>query len=95
VQIAAGELELRKDVYGYDALAWALYSNGQAAEALPSARQAIALDTQDARLFYHLGMIELATGHLADGQGHLRAALALNPAFDPLGAADARKALGR
>ena len=95
VQIAAGELELRKDIYGYDALAWALYSNGQAAEALPSAQQAIALDTQDARLFYHLGMIELATGHTADGQAHLRAALALNPAFDPLGAADAKKALGR
>ena len=95
VQIAAGELEARKDIYGYDALAWALYSNGQAAEAFAPAQQAIALGTQDARLFYHLGMIELATGRTADGQSHLRAALALNPAFDPLGAADAKRALGQ
>ena len=95
VQIAAGELEVRKDNYGYDALAWALYANGQAAEAFAPAQQAVALGTQDARLFYHLGMIELATGRTADGQAHLRAALALNPAFDPLGAADATEALGQ
>jgi tetratricopeptide (TPR) repeat protein len=95
VQIAAGELEVRKDIYGYDALAWALYANGQAAEALGPAQQAVALGTQDARLFYHLGMIELATGRTADGQAHLRAALALNPAFEPLGAADAKQALGQ
>ncbi len=95
VQIAAGELEARKDIYGYDALAWALYSNGQAAEAFAPAQQAVALGTQDARLFYHLGMIELATGRTADGQAHLWAALALNPAFDPLGAADAKQAQGQ
>ena len=40
-------------------------------------------------------MIEIAVGRQADGQTHLSAALALNPAFDPLGAADAKKALGR
>ena len=95
VQIAAGELQVRKDIYGYDALAWAFYSNGQAAEALAPAQQAVALGTQDARLFYHLGMIELATGRTADGQAHLHAALALNPAFEPLGAADAKEALSQ
>lgn len=95
VQIAAGELKVRKDIYGYDALAWALYANGQASEALAPARQALALGTQDARLLYHLGMIELATGRPADGQAHLRDALALNPAFDPLGAQIAREALAK
>ena len=95
VTIARAELETRKDIYGYDALAWALYNDGQPTPALDPARRAAALGTQDPKLLYHLGMIELATGHAADGRAHLRAALALNPAFDPLGAAAARAALGR
>jgi len=94
VEIARAELKTRKDIYGYDALAWALYSDGQVADALGPARQAASLGTQDPKLLYHLGMIELAAGRTADGQAHLRAALALNPAFDPLGAAAAHKALG-
>lgn len=40
-------------------------------------------------------MIEIAVGQTADGQTHLRQALALNPAFDPLGAAAARAAIAR
>jgi len=95
IELAAAELEKRKDIYGYDAYAWALYADGRSAEALDPARQANALGTRDARLLYHLGMIELADGLTADGRDHLEAALALNPAFDPLGAADARKALER
>ena len=95
VEITAGELQTRKDIYGYDAWAWALFNNGQAAEALAPAKQAVSLGTQDPKLLYHLGMIELASGHDADGRAHLEAALKLNPAFDPLGAAAARKALGQ
>ena len=95
VEIAAAELKTRKDIYGYDAVAWALYNGGQAAQALAPAQQAVSLGTQDPKLLYHLGMIEFALGHTVDGQSHLRAAIALNPAFDPLGAALAREALGR
>ena len=95
VEIAAAELKTRKDIYGYDAVAWALYNDGQAAQALAPAQQAVSLGTQDPKLLYHLGMIEFALGHTVDGQSHLRAAIALNPAFDPLGAALAREALGR
>jgi tetratricopeptide (TPR) repeat protein len=94
VRIAAAELEVRKDIYGYDAYAWALYNDGQATRALGPARQSMALGTQDPRLHYHLGMIEIANGLGVDGRMHLRRALALNPAFDPLGAGDARRALG-
>ena len=95
LDIAQAELIVRKDIYGYDALAWALYSNGRAAEALAPALRAHSLGTGDPKLLYHLGMIELASGHVADGRGHLQAALALNPAFDPLGARAARAALGQ
>lgn len=95
VEIAVAELETRKDIYGYDAAAWALYNDNQADKALAPAQRAQLLGTQDPKLLYHLGMIELALGRAADGQGHLRDALALNPGFDPLGAAAARQALGQ
>jgi tetratricopeptide (TPR) repeat protein len=94
VTLARAELEVRKDVYGYDALAWALYNDGKTQLALGPARQAVALGTRDARLLYHLGMIELDAGLEAAGVAHLQEALALNPAFDPLGAERAREALG-
>ena len=93
--LARAELVDRRDIYGYDAEAWTLYAAGRAEEALAPAQQALALGTRDPKLLYHLGIIELAVGHTRDGRAHLEAALALNPAFDPLGAADARKALGQ
>ncbi len=95
VEMARAELETRKDIYGYDALAWALFNDDQAAEALVPAKAAVSLGTEDPKLLYHLGMIELAIGRLDEGGQHLAAALALNPAFDPLGAVAARAALGR
>jgi tetratricopeptide (TPR) repeat protein len=93
LRLAEAELAERRDAYGYDAYAWALYANGRAAEALAPARTALALGTRDARLIYHLGMIEIAAGEVAAGQAHLREALALNPAFDPLGVRRAQEAL--
>jgi tetratricopeptide (TPR) repeat protein len=95
VEMTRAELETRKDIYGYDAFAWALFNDGQTTEALDPALRAVSLGTQDPKLLYHLGMIELANGRTADGRQHLTDALALNPAFDPLGAAAAREALGR
>lgn len=93
VRLARAELEVRKDIYGYDALAWALYGDGQAAKALEPALRSLALGTQDPKLLYHAGMIEIAVGQTSAGRAHLEAALALNPAFDPLGAEAARAAL--
>ena len=91
--IAQAELVDRKDIYGYDAYAWALYNNGQASEALAPAQQAVSSGRRTPSCCITSGMIELATGHTTDGRAHLEAALTLNPGFDPLGAADA-KALG-
>ena len=84
VELATAELAARKDVYGYDALAWALHSAGDEAQALVNARLALASGTQDARLLVHAGLIELANGLVAEGQAHLQAGLALNPSFSPL-----------
>jgi tetratricopeptide (TPR) repeat protein len=93
VAMARRELDTRKDVYGYDALAWALFNDGQPAAALEPARRALSLGTPDPRLLYHAGMIELAAGRVEEGRAHLQQALDLNPAFDPLGSKAARDAL--
>jgi tetratricopeptide (TPR) repeat protein len=93
LRAARAEWARRHTVHTADALAWALHVNGLDKEALPYARQATATGYHNASFIYHLGTIELATGHKADGRAHLTKALKLNPGFSPLGAAKARKAL--
>ncbi|MFJ9246341.1 tetratricopeptide repeat protein [Streptomyces sp. NPDC101776] len=93
LKAARAEWARRHTVHTADALAWALHVNGRDKEALPYARQATATNYHNASFIYHLGMIELATGHKADGRAHLAKALKLNPGFSPLGASKARKAL--
>ncbi len=84
IDLATAELVARKDVYGYDALAWAQHAAGDDAAALTNARLSLASGTQDARLRIHAGLIELANGLTSDGQAHLKAGLALNPSFSVL-----------
>ncbi|WP_405946998.1 tetratricopeptide repeat protein [Streptomyces prunicolor] len=93
LKAARAEWARRHTVHTADALAWALHVNGLDKEALPYARQATATNYHNASFIYHLGIIELATGHKADGRAHLTKALKLNPGFSPLGASKARKAL--
>jgi len=77
------ELETRQDLYGYDLLAWALHAAGRDPEARAPMARALALGTQDAMLFYHAGMIELALGDSAAARAQLERALATNPAWHP------------
>lgn len=93
LRLAEAELVVRKDIYGYDAYAWALLANGRAAEADRAIAQALALGTRDAQLLYHAGLIAQAVGDAARARTLLNDALALNPGFDPLGALRARAAL--
>jgi tetratricopeptide (TPR) repeat protein len=90
---ASREYVVRKDIYGADALAWAALKNNKVAEAQSLIRSALRLGTQDARLFYHAGMIAKASGDLKQAREYLQRALTLNPQFDPMQAAEARKAL--
>lgn len=90
---AAREYVVRKDIYGADALAWAALKNNKVAEAQSLIRSALRLGTKDARLFYHAGMIAKASGDLKQAREYLQRALTLNPQFDPMQAAIARKAL--
>lgn len=93
LRAARDDWSRRHTVHTADALAWALHVNGKDAEALPYARQATATGYRNAAFLYHRGVIEKATGHLADARTHLAAALKLNPGFSPLGARQARAAL--
>lgn len=57
LKLAEDELENRRDIFTYDALAWAQCSNGNYVEAQANMDHALSEGTQDARLFYHAGVI--------------------------------------
>lgn len=90
---AAEELDTRRDVYGYDLLAWALHKQGRNAEAKAAMTRALRVGTKDAMLFYHAGMIERALGENEAAKGYLRRALEVNPHFHPTQPATARAVL--
>jgi len=87
------ELETRRDIYGYDLLAWALHASGRNDEARAPMASALALGTQDAMLYYHAGMIALATGDTAAARSRLRHALAINSWWHPTQPTQARAVL--
>jgi tetratricopeptide (TPR) repeat protein len=90
---AKREYEVRRDVYGADALAWTALKAGRLDEAQTAINEAVRLGTRDARFFYHAGMIAQARGDTKGASEYLNRALKLNPQFDPLQASVARKAL--
>jgi tetratricopeptide (TPR) repeat protein len=93
LRMAEQELAVRKDVYGYDAYAWALLANGRAADADVAIRQALAFGTKDALLSYHAGMIANAIGDTVRAATFLHDAIGLTGALDPLSASRAAAAL--
>jgi len=90
---AVKEYEVRRDIYGADAVAWTALKAHKISEAQRALKEALRLGTQDARLFYHAGMIAKAAGDKDKAREYLQRALKLNPQFDPLQAQIARKAL--
>jgi tetratricopeptide (TPR) repeat protein len=94
LELADTELVARRDIYGYDAQAWALLANGRAADADAAMTKALALGTRDAMLLYHAGEIARAVGDSARARDLLEQALALRGALDPLSASRARASLG-
>jgi len=66
LQLASAELASRQDIFTHDAMAWAQFANGDIEGARASSRLALAEGTQDARLFYHAGVIAAAAGANAE-----------------------------
>ena len=91
--LAEQELAVRKDVYGYDADAWALLANGRTAEADAAITTALAGGVRDALLLYHAGEIKLANGDRDAARTFLSEALAIRGALDPLAASRAAASL--
>ncbi len=58
LELASAELEIRRHIYGYDALAWTLFKNNRFDEAAEAMDQAMKLGTKDAMLYFHSGMIQ-------------------------------------
>jgi tetratricopeptide (TPR) repeat protein len=92
-RLALAELRVRKDVYGYDAAAWASYKNGMHDQAQRLIVRALSRGTRDPKLYYHAGMIARAQGRTAEARRLLSDALRMNPHFDPLQAPFARAVL--
>jgi tetratricopeptide (TPR) repeat protein len=76
----------RRDVFGYDLLAWASYKAGRLGDARKAAALALSQRTEDATLFYHAGVIATAAGDSAAGQSLLARAFTLNPSLASRGA---------
>jgi tetratricopeptide (TPR) repeat protein len=62
LRLAEAELNIRADVFTLDTLAWALRAVDRYQEARAFSARALAENTQDARLFYHAGVIAAAAG---------------------------------
>jgi tetratricopeptide (TPR) repeat protein len=81
LELAQKELEVRHDVYTWDALAWALYKNNRLNEAAKASEKALQYGTRDSLLLFHAGMIAAAVGQPKQAQTELKEALQINPHF--------------
>ena len=93
VELARRARAARPSIYGDDALAWALARAGRCAEAIPLARRALRLGTEDGLLRFHLGYAQGCAGDESEMRESYRRALALDPQFSVRWAPIARAAL--
>ena len=71
----------RPSVYGADALAWALYKNGQYQEAQRYSKEALRLGDNDPLLIFHAGMIAEANKDNSAAKKYFTEVQALSPHF--------------
>jgi tetratricopeptide (TPR) repeat protein len=83
VRLATAELETRADVFTYDALAWSLAAEGRWSEASTNMHRALAEGTQDARLFFHAGIIAAKMAQTSEVEKLLRQAAAIEQMLLP------------
>jgi tetratricopeptide (TPR) repeat protein len=91
LSVAEREIKRRRDVHTLDCYAWALYKNGQYAEARKQIETALAVGVRDASMFRHAGEIELKAGDKAAAERYLQASVQLNT----LGSQQARETLAQ
>ncbi|MEN8133274.1 MAG: tetratricopeptide repeat protein [Pseudomonadota bacterium] len=92
LRLAKQELRSRRDVFTYDAIAWAFNADGRPLEALNFCNRALAEGTQDARLLFHAGVIAADAGYHQNAVSHLKKALTLQQMLLPSERAQLHKA---
>lgn len=80
---ARTELVTRRDIYGYDVMAWALHQEGQQREAHAMADLALSRGTRDAMLWYHRGRIALAMQDSVEARADLTRAIEIDSEYRP------------
>ena len=79
VALAKADVAQRKSIAAFDALAWALYLNGDLQDARDAAERAIATGTLDSHILRHAGLISISNGDLARGRELIQKSAAANP----------------
>ena len=74
---------MRKDIYTYDALAWALHKNHRDSDAQAAMAQAMQLSTPEPMFYYHAQQIALALGDEKQAAAYSQQLKSLNPEFRP------------
>lgn len=82
LELAEKDFGIRQDIYAYDTLSWTHYKNGNFQKASGLIEKALQYETQDAKLYYHAGMINLKLRNIAKAEKYLRTAKKINPEFD-------------
>jgi tetratricopeptide (TPR) repeat protein len=80
LEVAQREIVRRHDVFTLDSYAWALYRNGQYAQARKQIETALSVGVRDAKIFRHAGEIALRSGDQAAAEHYLRESAELNSA---------------
>jgi len=83
LELAQAELAIRKDIYTYDAVAWALHKNHRDEEAQSAMTQALRLATPEPMFYYHAREIALALGDQKQAEAFAQQLKSLNPEFRP------------
>lgn len=78
LEVAQREILRRHDVFTLDSYAWALYRNGQYADARKQIESALAVGIRGARIFRHAGEVALKSGDNAAAERYLRESVELN-----------------
>lgn len=90
LRLASVELESRRDVFTYDAVAWAQLAAGDISKARENIRLALAEGTRDSRLLFHAGAIAAAAGATTEALEFFTKARAIEKTLLP----SERRALG-
>ena len=93
LDLAQKELEVRHDVYTWDALAWAFYKKGRLTEAAEASEKALKFGTRDSLLLFHAAMISEGLGHREQARKGMEEALQINPHFHLIYANTAQQTL--